>query len=53
MESDSFSEKLSCLLSSHCCAFPFSWSPRGVLLAAHSPAKYIKDGKVREVEIIL
>ena len=25
-----------------------SWSPRGVLLAAHNQAKYIKDGKVKQ-----
>ena len=37
------------VLSHHVCVcFHFSWSPRGVLLAAHNQAKYIKDGKVKQ-----
>jgi saccharopine dehydrogenase (NADP+, L-glutamate forming) len=46
---------------SYCCGLPapedsdnplgykFSWSPRGVLLAAGNSAKYWKDGKVEEI----
>jgi saccharopine dehydrogenase-like NADP-dependent oxidoreductase len=30
--------------------YKFSWSPKGVLLAAVSPAQYLKDGKVVQVE---
>ncbi|MFH1681375.1 MAG: saccharopine dehydrogenase C-terminal domain-containing protein [Candidatus Eisenbacteria bacterium] len=29
--------------------YKFSWSPRGVLLAGKNSAKYLKDGKVREI----
>ncbi|MBN1149685.1 saccharopine dehydrogenase NADP-binding domain-containing protein [candidate division WOR-3 bacterium] len=30
--------------------YKFSWSPRGVLVAATSPAKYLKKGKVVEID---
>nr|ANM86833.1 saccharopine dehydrogenase [Stygiella incarcerata] len=30
--------------------YKFSWSPKGVLLAAVSPAQYLKDGEVVKVE---
>jgi saccharopine dehydrogenase (NADP+, L-glutamate forming)/spermidine synthase len=29
--------------------YKFSWSPRGVLLAGKNSARYLKDGKVREI----
>jgi saccharopine dehydrogenase (NADP+, L-glutamate forming)/spermidine synthase len=29
--------------------YKFSWSPRGVLLAGKNSAKYLKDGKVRDI----
>jgi saccharopine dehydrogenase-like NADP-dependent oxidoreductase len=31
-------------------AYKFSWSPRGVLLAAQNPAKFRRDGKLVEIE---
>lgn len=30
--------------------YKFSWSPRGVLLAIRSPAKYLSEGKVVEID---
>ena len=29
--------------------YKFSWSPRGVLMAARNPAKYLEDGKIIEI----
>jgi saccharopine dehydrogenase (NADP+, L-glutamate forming) len=31
------------------CGYKFSWSPRGVVLAARSSARYLWDGEIREI----